>query len=71
MILGLPELLEECLDLAKKLRLLIEDDREDMYRCIHGEVFEAYCSASKEAENLVGEIQKNLVILQAGQIPRM
>ncbi len=69
-----PELqkkLEESLALTEKLLLYMESDRDDMHRCIQGAVFDAYSSASNEAEEVVREIRKSLMILQAGHKPGM
>lgn len=66
---GLTEILEESLALTKKLLLMMQSDRDDMQRCINGEVFDAYIRASKEAEEIVKDIQKSLVILHTGRKP--
>lgn len=63
------ELLEESLRVTKKLLSSLEADKQDMRRCITGEVLEEYCYASDEAADIVKNMQKNLIVLQSSQLP--
>lgn len=57
------KILQESSVLTEKLLILLEEDKEDMCRCIHGSILTEYLKATEETAREIVKIKNSLAVL--------
>lgn len=56
--------LEHCLQLCRHLGNALENDSDLVHRSLDGDVYEAYCKVVSHEQELLGELQRILLVLR-------